>query len=138
VFKTAGALVGKTFDQMKQIYEAERDKEFAAHTCANFPNLDLSAKISYTSGSMNVFNWFEDWSGREARTNTRNQNNGGGAFGERVAATADRRQGFRGRYPAVFSEQRQPWGVRASERRVAGRLHGERRRLVYIYNAVAE
>jgi hypothetical protein len=54
-----------------------------------FPNLDLSAKISYTSGSMNVFNWFEDWSGREARTNTRNQNNGGGAFGERVAATAD-------------------------------------------------
>jgi hypothetical protein len=36
VFKTAGALVGKTFDQMKQIYEAERDKEFAAHTCANF------------------------------------------------------------------------------------------------------
>lgn len=37
VFKTAGALVGKTFDQMKQIYEAERDKEFAAPTRANFP-----------------------------------------------------------------------------------------------------
>jgi hypothetical protein len=36
VFKTAGALVGKTFDQMKQICEAERDKEFAVHTCANF------------------------------------------------------------------------------------------------------
>ena len=36
VFKSTGALVGKTFDQMKQIYEAERDKEFAAHPCANF------------------------------------------------------------------------------------------------------
>jgi hypothetical protein len=36
VFKTAGALVGKTFNQMKQIYEAERDREFAADTCANF------------------------------------------------------------------------------------------------------
>jgi hypothetical protein len=36
VFKTAGALVGKTFDQMKQIYGAERDKKFSAHTCANF------------------------------------------------------------------------------------------------------
>jgi hypothetical protein len=36
VFKSTGALAGETFDQMKQIYEAERDKEFAAHTCANF------------------------------------------------------------------------------------------------------
>jgi hypothetical protein len=36
VFKTAGALVGKTFGQMKQICEAERDKEVAAPTCANF------------------------------------------------------------------------------------------------------
>jgi hypothetical protein len=36
VFKTAGALVGKTFDQTKQIYEAERDQEFAANTCANY------------------------------------------------------------------------------------------------------
>jgi hypothetical protein len=35
VFKSTGALVGKTFDQMKQIYEAERDKDFAARTCAN-------------------------------------------------------------------------------------------------------
>jgi hypothetical protein len=54
-----------------------------------FPNLDLSAKAAYTSGSMNVFDWFENWAGRESRTNTRNQNNNGGAFGERVAATAD-------------------------------------------------
>jgi hypothetical protein len=29
-FKSTKALVGKTFDQMKQTYEAERDKEFAA------------------------------------------------------------------------------------------------------------
>ena len=54
-----------------------------------FPKLDLSARISYTSGDMHVFNWFEDWAGRESRTNTRNQNNGGFVFGERVAATAD-------------------------------------------------
>ena len=37
VFKTTGALVGKSFDQMKQTYEAKCDKEFAAHACANFP-----------------------------------------------------------------------------------------------------
>ena len=30
------ALVDKSFDQMKQTYEAERDKEFAAHACATF------------------------------------------------------------------------------------------------------
>jgi hypothetical protein len=54
-----------------------------------FAGLDLSAKVSYTSGGMNVFNWFEDWAGRESRTNARNQNNGGGDFGERVATTAD-------------------------------------------------
>ena len=34
MFKTAGALVGKTFDQMKQICEAERDKEIRSpHLC---------------------------------------------------------------------------------------------------------
>lgn len=54
-----------------------------------FSNLDFSAKVAYTSGSMNVFDWFENWAGRESRTGTRNQNNNGGAFGERVAATAD-------------------------------------------------
>jgi len=36
VFKTAGALVDTTFERIKQIYEAERDQEFAAHICANF------------------------------------------------------------------------------------------------------
>jgi hypothetical protein len=54
-----------------------------------FPSLDLSAKVAYTSGSMNVFDWFENWAGRESRSNTRNQNNNGDVFGERVAATAD-------------------------------------------------
>ena len=37
VFKSTSALVGKTFDQMKETYEAERDKEFAAHACSKFP-----------------------------------------------------------------------------------------------------
>ena len=54
-----------------------------------FPKLDLSARVSYTGGDMHVFNWFEDWGGRESRTNARNQNNDGFVFGERVAATAD-------------------------------------------------
>jgi hypothetical protein len=36
VFHPAGPLVGTSLDQMKQTYEAERDKEFATHTCANF------------------------------------------------------------------------------------------------------
>jgi hypothetical protein len=37
VFNPTGTLVDKSLDQMKQTYEAERDKEFAAHTCAKFP-----------------------------------------------------------------------------------------------------
>jgi hypothetical protein len=37
VLNSIGALVGESFDQMKETYEAERDKEFAAHTCAKFP-----------------------------------------------------------------------------------------------------
>jgi hypothetical protein len=39
MFKSTGALVGKTFDQMKQTYEADRDKEFTAHACAKFPRV---------------------------------------------------------------------------------------------------
>jgi hypothetical protein len=35
VFHPAGPFVGTSFEQMKQAYEAERDKEFASHTCAN-------------------------------------------------------------------------------------------------------
>jgi hypothetical protein len=36
-FKTASALVGGSLDEMKQRYEAQRDKEFAAHVCAKPP-----------------------------------------------------------------------------------------------------
>jgi hypothetical protein len=36
VFHSAGPLIGTSLDQMKRTYEAERDKEFATHTCANF------------------------------------------------------------------------------------------------------
>jgi hypothetical protein len=32
-FKPANALVGGSLDEMKQRYEAQRDKEFAAHVC---------------------------------------------------------------------------------------------------------
>jgi hypothetical protein len=37
VFKTSDALVGESLDEMKQQYEAQRDKEFAAHICAKHP-----------------------------------------------------------------------------------------------------
>jgi hypothetical protein len=37
VFKTSGAFGGESLDEMKQKYEAQRDKEFAAHVCAKHP-----------------------------------------------------------------------------------------------------
>ena len=37
VFKPAGALVGESLDEMKQKYEARRDKEFAVHVCVKHP-----------------------------------------------------------------------------------------------------
>jgi len=37
VFNPAGALVGESLQEMKQRYEAQRDKEFAAHVCAEHP-----------------------------------------------------------------------------------------------------
>jgi hypothetical protein len=37
VFNPCGALVGESLDEMKQKYEAQRDKEFAAHVCVKHP-----------------------------------------------------------------------------------------------------
>jgi hypothetical protein len=54
-----------------------------------FSRLDFSARASYTSGSVIVGNWIENWDGRESRTTARNQIANGSAGGERVAATAD-------------------------------------------------
>jgi hypothetical protein len=34
VFKPASAIVTESLDEMKRKYEAERDKEFTAHVCA--------------------------------------------------------------------------------------------------------
>ncbi len=34
-FRASGPLVGDSLDQMKRKYEAERDKEFAAHVCVS-------------------------------------------------------------------------------------------------------
>jgi hypothetical protein len=53
------------------------------------PEWDLSAKMSYTSGSTNVFDWLENWNGLESKSNTRGETITGPVFGERVAATAD-------------------------------------------------
>jgi hypothetical protein len=54
-----------------------------------FKNWDFSAKASYTGGNMNVYNWIESLTGREARSNLYNQTNTGPASGRHVAATAD-------------------------------------------------
>ena len=53
------------------------------------PRVDLSARVSYTSGSALLSNWFEDWTGRESRTAARSLALNGSAHGERVAASAD-------------------------------------------------
>jgi hypothetical protein len=36
-FKPSGALIGDSLDEMKKKYEAQRDKEFAAHVCVKHP-----------------------------------------------------------------------------------------------------
>jgi hypothetical protein len=36
-FNPLGPLVGESIDEMKMQYEKQRDKEFAAHVCAEHP-----------------------------------------------------------------------------------------------------
>ena len=36
LFDPSGPVVGESLDEMKQEYEAQRDKEFAAHVCAEY------------------------------------------------------------------------------------------------------
>jgi len=54
-----------------------------------FKTLDLSGRASYTGGDMNVFNYNELLTGRESRTNLRNNDVFGPAFGRHVSASAD-------------------------------------------------
>jgi len=51
--------------------------------------LDLTARVSYSSGDTNVFGYNQTLFGRESRTNLRNETTTGPAFGRRVAAVAD-------------------------------------------------
>jgi hypothetical protein len=37
MFNPSGALFDESLDEMKRKYEAQRDKEFAAHVCAKHP-----------------------------------------------------------------------------------------------------
>jgi hypothetical protein len=37
VFEPSDVLVGESLDKMKMDYEAQREKEFAAHICAEHP-----------------------------------------------------------------------------------------------------
>jgi hypothetical protein len=54
-----------------------------------FKTVDLSGRVSYTGGDMNVAGYQELFTGRESRTNLRNNNVFGPAFGRHVAATVD-------------------------------------------------
>ena len=42
VFKPSGALDGDSLDEMKRKYEVERDDEFAAYVCVNYPKATRS------------------------------------------------------------------------------------------------
>jgi hypothetical protein len=54
-----------------------------------FKNLDLSGRASYTGGDMNVGGYQELLTGRESRTNLRNNDVFGPAFGRHVSAVID-------------------------------------------------
>jgi len=54
-----------------------------------FKNLDLSGRAAYTGGDMNVFGYQELLTGRESRTNLRNNNVSGPALGRHVTASVD-------------------------------------------------
>jgi len=79
-----------------------------------FKALDLSGRVSYTGGDMNVGDYHELLTGRESRTNLRNNNVFGPAFGRHVAATVDFgatwhvTDGFRVLDTFVFSNLRNP------------------------------
>lgn len=38
-FNPSGPPTGKSIDEMKTHYEQQRDKEFTAHTCAEYPRV---------------------------------------------------------------------------------------------------
>lgn len=44
VFKSSGPLIGKSLDEMKREYEAQRDMEFAAHICVKRPRASIPGK----------------------------------------------------------------------------------------------
>ncbi len=54
-----------------------------------FKTVDLSGRVSYTGGDMNVDGYHDLFRGRESRTSLRNSNAFGPAFGRHVAATVD-------------------------------------------------
>jgi len=42
VFSPSGAPDGKSFEEMKEQYQRLRDKEFAAHACAEHPRAGIA------------------------------------------------------------------------------------------------
>jgi len=54
VDKTTGTFIGKSLDQMKRAYEAERDKEFATHDCFKFPKMDTPMNNESRSSPNNM------------------------------------------------------------------------------------
>lgn len=41
-FKSSGALIGTTFDEMMRNFEVQRDKEFISHVCADHSKSNLT------------------------------------------------------------------------------------------------
>jgi hypothetical protein len=37
MFNPSGPLLGESIDEMKRLYEQQRDKEFTSHVCAEHP-----------------------------------------------------------------------------------------------------
>jgi hypothetical protein len=44
-FQSFGPFLGNSLEKMKESYQDERDKEFAAHTCAKYPKGTSSKKL---------------------------------------------------------------------------------------------
>ena len=51
--------------------------------------VDIAARFSYTAGDADMFNYLENWVGRESRTNVFNSQTNGFVRGQRVAATGE-------------------------------------------------
>jgi hypothetical protein len=58
MFKPTGPFIGNSFDRMKRAYEAELDKEFAAHVCAQYwKSIVRVSELREVPPTHNVLDW---------------------------------------------------------------------------------